>query len=351
MPSATAARVVNKKGDRITVTPSQWFVAAQTLLELRIPVMTWGDPGTGKTDMHKQLAIKMGMQFLPYHLSQIESVDLRGVPHVIERDDEGNSTHTTQFAQPDEFPRTGAGVFFLDEINRAMEFVKNPSLQLIREFRLGSYELPEDWVIMAASNYEYSGGTTRNSDALNSRFVHLYLDAYLEDFLNWGGKNKIHPLVLGFLRWRPEAFNEYSNTDHSFPCPRTYEMLSGICYKDLEIGYFAPLASGCIGQKRGGEFMSFVKTYKDLPDINDLIANPKTAVLLKDPCAQYAVATALGIHSTAKNYGNVLTYLERMSPDFMVMAVRDSTARDTSLCSTPAFANWALKNSDFICGN
>ena len=79
------------------------------------PVMLWGLPGIGKSDMVRQVAERHGVPVIDLRLSQLEPSDLRGIPVRVEE--------RVEWAIPALLPdsaRHGArGILFLDEINAA----------------------------------------------------------------------------------------------------------------------------------------------------------------------------------------------------------------------------------------
>ena len=60
------------------------------------PVMLWGPPGIGKSDIVKAVAQELGIDLRDIRLSQLDPVDLRGVPAV----EDGQ----TKWATPSFFP-------------------------------------------------------------------------------------------------------------------------------------------------------------------------------------------------------------------------------------------------------
>ena len=77
------------------------------------PVMMWGPPGIGKSDIVKAVTRECGIELRDVRLSQLDPVDLRGVPTV----EDGQ----TKWATPNFFPtdQDSAGIFFLDELSAA----------------------------------------------------------------------------------------------------------------------------------------------------------------------------------------------------------------------------------------
>ena len=62
--------------------PSQVTQALEYLIKAKQPVMLHGSPGVGKSQVVKQVADKLGIDMIDLRLSQLDPVDLRGVPSV-----------------------------------------------------------------------------------------------------------------------------------------------------------------------------------------------------------------------------------------------------------------------------
>ena len=65
------------------------------------PVCLWGPPGVGKSDILRQIKSEKNIDLIDIRLSQMESVDLRGVPYVEKTVEE----ILTKWAVPSIFPQ------------------------------------------------------------------------------------------------------------------------------------------------------------------------------------------------------------------------------------------------------
>ena len=102
------------------------------------PVMLWGPPGVGKSQMVAQAAKRHGVPVIDVRLSQLEPSDLRGIPFRV-----GDLVEWAVPALlPDEKRHGPSGVLFLDEITSAPPSVSAAAYQLILDRRLGEYQVP-----------------------------------------------------------------------------------------------------------------------------------------------------------------------------------------------------------------
>ena len=334
----------------IQVTPSSLVEILDTvLIPAKRPGFIWGKPGVGKSAIMAQLAAKRaGWKFLDFRLLIRDSVDVRGVPFVDEK------TGRTMWAVPAEFPKDGEGIWFLDELNAAHPQVQAVAYQLVQDRAIGEYKLPDGWVVMAAGNNDEDGAVThRMASPLRSRFVHLNLEVSLPDWLRWASSHDIHPMVIGFLNFRPELIHQFAKTEKAFPCPRTWEFVSDIMKMSPSEKIELPLIAGTVGQGAAIEFLAFARLYRGLPDIGAILQNPKTAPIpaSTDMQVYYAIAAALGRRATVANFGAVVTYLDRLPlVEFNVMAVRDAISRLPELMSTKVFTQWCHTHQDVNLG-
>lgn len=56
--------------------PTQVFSSLNTMLDVKQPVMLWGSPGVGKSDVVRQVAKHRNADLIDLRLSQIDPVDL-----------------------------------------------------------------------------------------------------------------------------------------------------------------------------------------------------------------------------------------------------------------------------------
>ncbi|HIJ33759.1 MAG TPA: AAA domain-containing protein, partial [Gammaproteobacteria bacterium] len=91
------------------------------------PVMLWGPPGVGKSDMVSQIASVGEGSVIDIRLSQMEPSDLRGIPF----HQEGLVEWSIPALLPDLERHGEHGILFLDEITSAPPTVSAAAYQLI----------------------------------------------------------------------------------------------------------------------------------------------------------------------------------------------------------------------------
>lgn len=323
--------------------PSEVAAALKCCIDAKQPVIVWGAPGIGKSQVAQQVAASLQRTVRDVRASLLDPVDLRGIPQT--RDGR------THWCPPSFLPdaTTGPAVILLDELNRAPTLTQNGLFQLVLDRALGEYKLPDTCEIVACCNRESDGGGVQKMpQALANRFVHLNMEPDLEDWCKWAVKAAIEPAVLGFVRFRSELLHQFSRTDRAFPTPRSWEFVSRITAKKPGNGIEHALYCGAIGEGAAVEYSAFLRLFRELPNIDAIILNPGTAPVPDQPAAKFAVAAALARKASPGNFARILEYLARMPQEYSVYAVKDATRRDETLCATPEFTRWGIEHADVV---
>ncbi|MBK5963032.1 ATPase [Thiocystis minor] len=321
------------------------------------PVMLWGPPGVGKSQIVARIAERHHAPVIDIRLSQMEPSDLRGIPF---RDGE-----RVEWAIPAMLPDTQrhgpAGILFLDEITSAPPSVSAAAYQLILDRRLGEYRVPQHWAIFAAGNRQGDRGVTYSMPApLANRFSHFELDVNLDDWVAWAYANAIDERVIAFLRFRPELLFDFDPAHNpvAFPSPRSWEFAHrGLRKFEDQPDLLQGALQACVGPAAGIELTAFVNSLEQMPDL-DAIVRGDTVPVPREIDLQYAVAAALvgrAIRAQAdangpETIGHILRYAGRFPQREMgVMLVSDlQRAVGNRLFEVPAFADWARLVSDVM---
>lgn len=321
------------------------------------PVMLWGPPGVGKSQIVAQVAQKHSVPVIDIRLSQMEPSDLRGIPFRVDEE--------VEWAVPSMLPsekRHGkSGFLFLDEITSAPPTVSAAAYQLILDRRLGNYRVPEGWVIIAAGNRQGDRGVTYSMPApLANRFSHYEVDTHLDDWVAWAYDNNIDDRVIGFVRFRPELLFDFDSAQNpvAFPSPRSWEYAHRAVQKfENQPQLLLESLQACVGQAAGIELHAFIENLDQMPDLESILRGESVPVP-KEIDLQYAVASALVGHAIrARNldnasevHGHILDYAIKFPQREMgVMLVSDMhRAIGQDLFSVPQFAQWADSVADVM---
>jgi MoxR-like ATPase len=266
------------------VTPAELKNYLSNLLRhnLKMSVMLWGPPGIGKSSVVAQIAKDNGFDLVDLRLSQLAPTDLRGLPVP----DNGIS----RWYPPEFLPRQGKGILFLDELNMAPPTLQGIAQQLILDRKVGSYVVPDGWFIWAAGNRKEDRASVFDMPApLANRFLHLEV---LPDFESWrvyALENDLSEQVLAFLSYRPTLLHKIDPQRPGWPSPRSWEMGSRLFTASLDI---AP----AVGEGAAAEFSAFVALYRNLPDLDAVLAGKGKNITFPDePSIRYATTVGLSM--------------------------------------------------------
>lgn len=333
---------------------SDIFAAVNLLVEARQPVFVWGQPGIGKSDVMAQVAAARKVPLRDVRALLLDPVDLRGLPYLQATDSDSSSRNgdgykQAKWASPDFLPRSGEGILFLDELNAAAPMVQASCYQLVLDRKLGDYTLPDGWAIVAAGNRQSDRAVTHQMPSpLKTRFTHLTFEADLNDWCQWAIQHAIRPEIIAFLRFKPELLSKFEPDNNAFPAPRTWAFVSKVLDKQPQGALEHALIAGTVGEGAATEFAAFLKTFRELPNIDAILLSPDTERVPTDASALHAVAGALSYAATGTNFDRVYSYLQRMPPEFTVFAVRDAMLRSPDVKHTAAFTRFAVEHHQVL---
>jgi len=319
--------------------------------------MLWGPPGVGKSQMVAQIAARHDAPLIDIRLSQMEPSDLRGIPF--------KSGDEVVWAIPAMLPslkRHGEeGILFLDEITSAPPSVSAAAYQLILDRKLGEYEVPVGWAIIAAGNRQGDRGVTYSMPApLANRFSHYEVEVNMDDWVHWAYANSIDERIIAFLRFRQDLLFDFDPTHNpiAFPSPRSWEFAHRALQKfDENHDLLSGALQACVGNAAGIELRAFIDSLDQMPDLDAIVAGEDIPAP-KEIDLQYAVASALvgrairarDTADAATVHGNILAYASKFPQREMgVMMVSDMhRAIGEDIFAVPEFANWADKIADIM---
>lgn len=325
--------------------PSHIALAIRQCIAMNKPLMIWGPPGVGKSDTVRAACAQIAtetetFQMIDFRAALRDAVDIMGLP--------GARDGRTFYNMPAGLPQESAwrGVVFLDEIVSAPPQTQAALYQLVLDRGVGDYRLPDGAFIVAAGNRQSDRGVVhRMPDPLADRFFHVDFEPDLNDWCSWGYSAGIAPEVISFLRFRPALLflHDAKRECHAITTPRGWADVSQVLALGSEIE--GELIRGRVGDGPAGEFMAFLKLFRQMISPDDVIANPKRATVPDNAGVLYALAEALARRATVDNFGAVLVYAKRMPREYAACLVSSATRITPALCNTSEFIKWASERN------
>jgi len=267
----------------------------------RLTPMLWGPPGIGKTSLVEQAARELGIGFKAVIAHLYQPVDVLGFPFL------HPETHRQEYGAPSVFPdaeRDGErGVFFIDELPNCVPAMQSAWAIIILERSTKHYKFPPGWFMACAGNNATDrAGSSRFISALENRVVHYNVTTDLEEFFSYAIARALHPTVMGFLKKFPDFLLKFDpkSPERGFPSPRSWELASDIMkmmpFDPARIDEDAEEAgsitrarsnlrdtlAGALGPGTATEFMSYLKMWKDMPDLEDILSGRADLKILEN---------------------------------------------------------------------
>jgi len=232
------------------------------------------------------------------------------------------------------------------------------------EVRRYGVELDAERALIAQSKgIETIQGNAFDAIAKPESFSLLYLNPPYDSEIGLVANNRMERLFLDHTyRWLAMdgvlamviPFEQLMD----WPTPRSWEMAShvlcGVARRQntaflTGAGEFeAQLLDGTVGQAASAELLAFLRLFRQLPSIDEILLNPESAPLPTEPSAQIAISTALGRVMSDSSIARGLKYLDRMPAEMRVMAMRDAAARDRAITHTPDFIRFGIEHQEVV---
>jgi MoxR-like ATPase len=339
-----------------------------TAFKADLPLFIWGPPGIGKSAFVRQAAERAGWTeagnaFIDVRLSQMEPVDLRGLPVP------DKSARKTDWLPPAWLPFEGsdwpdAGVLFLDEASSASPSVQAAAYQLVLDRQLGEAKLKQGWRLVLAGNRVTDGGVAfRLAMPLANRMLHVEARPSLDQWTLWALDHDIHRDVLGFLQFRPALLSTFEDAlktrDMAFATPRSWEMTSRIlrAQPDASAEIIGTLVAGALGKGVASEFMAFRALSDQLPDIDAVLAGKKVACAAKaDVRFAAAVALAYRVIEVAQQDAPLaqswsqrsIAWLDQLDVKFAALFINFVRRKNPAYLMGAAHTDWVSRHRDLM---
>jgi hypothetical protein len=296
-----------------------------------------GAPGVGKTSVVAQAAEKANLPLMTLALPTCEAVDLRGIPQIIDGQ--------TKWASP--MPKDGRGVLILDELSSAAPDVQVAAHHLVWAEAGSDMSLPTGWHIVLTGNRAVDKTYYRAvSGPLRNRLCILSIEAGISPWSEWAMDNRIDHSIIGFLRWRPELLTakEIPN-EGAFPSPRSWHRCTEVLNLNVSAAVELEMIVGTIGEGAATEFSAYLRTVRELPNIQTILDNPLKTEVPKSPSLLYAIVSNLSQYSR-ENKKSAMAYVGRMPAEFGLMYIRD--IRDHIDIDVPDIRTWIGKHKNLF---
>jgi len=242
--------------------------------ERELPILFHGPPGIGKSDIIKQAAEELGIEYKVSIPATTSLIDLR-IPDIKKEDGE----RVAYFTRPSKeiLPKDGRGIMFYDEIGNADNEILSAYLQIILNRRLGDARLGDGWFIFAATNLP-SDAAIANAipTSIADRFIHLLLRPTVEDWVTWASVEGIDNRIIAFIN-SPIGKEHLHDFDPNrarlaFSTPRGWYKVHKILQLPISEDKKFKMIAGRVGAKAATAFKNFLDNFTDIPNHVDILS-------------------------------------------------------------------------------
>jgi hypothetical protein len=328
-----------------------------------VTVLAQGEMGIGKSSMLKMLQAKFPDHFVCYGDMTTKDVGDFLVPKIRSL----NGVEVCSFIPNEEFGFhfDKPIILMLDEIGKASKAVMNACLRLMLERKLGTFSLPEGSIVFATTNLANEAiGDNLPPHARNRISVVKVRKPSADEWIEWALDNDITPEVLLTVKQFPqmlasfEDFDKASDNEYiydprtprpAFCTPRSMQKASDIIKKSKPLGLniMAHALKGTIGNRATYDMLSIIQLNDELPDWDNIIANPEKCAIPKSPSAVCMLVYSAIQRLEKDEVSKWMKYLDRLSKEaqglFATSIMR--TTKKTTVGTNQGFIKWATANN------
>lgn len=312
-----------------------------------LPVLIAGPPGIGKSDVVDQATTAADADFIVSHPVVSDPTDYKGMPWV-----QNGQAEFLPFGELNRLIKaTKRTVFFLDDLGQASPTVQAAAMQLILARQINGHKISDLVTFIAATNRRQDkAGVSGILEPVKSRFATIVeLEVDTEDWCKWALTVGNMPVeLISFIRFRPTLLSKFEATKEikNTPSPRTVAYIGKMQNAGIPAHLELDAYTGAAGNAFATEYTAFLRLFRNLPDIDQVILNPKGAAVPEEPGVLYAISGALAHRMTEATVAPITQYLERLPAEIAVCTMKDAVTRKVDLTKTKAFITWASKTGN-----
>lgn len=332
--------------------PKQIKLLLGKLLPSGENVLLDGPPGVGKSALVEQACKEMKADFVAMHPVISDPTDFKGMPWAGER----NGDLVCEFLPIGDLNRILKAkkrlVVHIEDIGQSVPAVQASIMQLIWGRRLNGRQIPDCVSFVATTNRRQDqAGVLGMITPLLDRFTTVVtVTFHMVDWCNWAIETGLPFELVTYGRQNPDDFTKFapSRDMKKSPTPRSIAGLgrlfnagiTGATEEEREI------FNGAVGEAFATKFLSWLRVYKEIPDVAEIYLNPDTTKVPQKPDILFALMGALANGASPDTMEATLTYLARMpKPEWAGLCMRDAIKRNSKAAKCAPFTRWVTKNA------
>jgi hypothetical protein len=329
--------------------PTQLKAFLGHAIQHRQSVLIKARPGVGKSDIVEQTCKDAGVHLIISHPVVSDPTDYKGLPYA--------SNGQANFLPYGELHKimiaTEPTVFFLDDLGQAPPAVQAACMQLLLARQINGHAVSDHVTFIAATNRkEDKAAVSGLLEPVKSRFKSIVeLDVNHEDWVRWALTIGNMPTeLISFIRFKPKILEEFHPTKDivNTVSPRTVAAVGQWQNSGLDKSLYFEVFKGAAGEGFANEYTAFLNILKDLPNIDQILMNPDSVQVPKEPSVLCAVGGALASRVNDINATNVFSYIKRLPQEHAMACVKDMTIRKPEILQTRAYISFAADTGNIV---
>ena len=341
-----------------TTTPKLgWGMANAVIpkyLENHMNVFLTGMPGIGKTALIDKIAKDHGYDVVKIHLAISDPTDLKGLPVWFETKGGVKKACFIPFDELEALINAKRKtIAFFDDFGQAPDICQAGAMQLFHGGRLNGIQISKHVRFVACSNRKQDRAGVQNVlEPIKSRF-HMICELVpeLEPFLQYGINEGWSPVLIAFMRNRPEWLTggeggwKPSKDIVNQANPRAIHHLADVVRLQLDKIACLTCYAGAVGEAMANEYFAFEQLVVHLPDLDVVCKNPDAAEVPKAADTMYAMMGALHGRMNQGNLENIYKYIRRAFTKEMQMVFHlDVENYNKDLIQNRGWIKWSVDN-------
>lgn len=331
----------------------QLATTIETCVREDINLLVKGIPGVGKTDSVTQAAQRLGMDLMIEHPVVSDPTDYKGLP--FPNADHSAATFLTFGSLQRMMQATDDLIVLIDDLGQAPQSVQAALMQLLLLREINGKRISDKVHFIACTNdRSHKAGVNQILEPVKGRFGTIVtLEPDLECWIEWALDNNMPIKLIAFNKARPQLFTSWQATSDltNSPNPRNIASLGRLMNAGFPRESWHEVYSGAVGEAYATDLIGWLSICDDLPDIDLIILDPNNQPIPTEIGSMWATAAALAERMGNGSVDNIVTYLNRMEPEFGAVAMIGAIRRDPSLKNTRGWIEWATKNHQIIKGD
>jgi hypothetical protein len=251
-------------------------------------------------------------------------------------------------------------LIFLDEIEKARQFIKDVLAPIVYERRVGNYHMPEGSVVFCATNLSAEGLGDSMQAHLRNRLtvVHMRKPTLAEWTAYEMSRPDSSPEVLAFVEEYPKLFDSFMDYESggkysgknqendnpfifnprisqgAYASPRSLSAASLVVNRKhlMDTETMQAALEGTVGESTAEALAAYIRFGSDNPSFDDVRRDPMTAKVATAPVAQIVMAFKLAANVQDRDDAQAATqYVMRLREEMQVMFAR--TVANSTKCA------------------